>query len=330
MDRRWAGLLLVIGCLAATVIAAGLTHTTIPGRSQIGPAPGPPTVGDCVTGPIDVGVTWVQSNGNSLPAYPQVASAPCVNGRQGEVVAVLDTVPLRSPIIETTVTAVNGDQDFAVPVTVDPLGLDCQRSAEDYAGIPADQRMSVAEQFVQVPSGQWLPLSTVKSGIFRPTARQVDAGQGWGACAILPNEYGRSFSESMKNVYRAGYPAADLISVCGGIGDDPAMISGPELRCDSAHRFEDFARAAVRGSSSLEDLRSSCRVLIVNRTGLTDPTVGGALAVNIAASFYDASGAHIGFGPGGYATCQLMTTDAGRSLFHSLANIGTRPLPWSP
>src|SRR6478609_5495260 len=100
VDRRLVGgLVLVMALVAALVGNARPTH--VDGDAVPAAVPGPPSVGECVLGPLRTtaaGAPAVLTSGTGL-SYAHVRTGPCAMARFGEVVGVLpDGLDYRAPV----------------------------------------------------------------------------------------------------------------------------------------------------------------------------------------------------------------------------------------
>ena len=308
---------MVVAALIAAVVASGAQGSHVLGAAVIGPPPGPPSVGDCVVESFSAQLLSFGVIGVGPDGYPQAKLAPCRGSRFGEVAAVLtDPVPPPVPTSSRSIDPQNGEQITTTTWPDDPNAAACAEKAVAYAGVDTAERT------------QWRSAAQIGTAIVRPTDRQRQAGQHWVACvAAATTNASVAYSTPIRNVYRTGYPAADLISRCGP-GDDP--FDGIQTSCANAHRTEYFGFADVSTTSTLADLQSSCAAEIARRTAVDDPSMGGSFRVVVSTYYFSVSGYQMGgLRPGGTASCKLEGVAPGRVLDHSLAQLGSRPIPWA-
>ena len=328
-EKRWFGLVLVLAALLAAAVVASGSRPAVPGLPLVAPPPGPPGVGDCLTDRIDPSQIYLDDDTSQPAAYPTELPTPCQGAHFGEVANVLSTAPARPVVSTTTYSGAAGSTDQGdVVLPIDALALHCQRFAEAYAGVPDSGQY---ETLQQIPN-RWFPIATIVSAVVRPSVRQVAAGQDWGACVALPSVQATAdppFTGTLKNAYQAGYPAADLISLCDK-DDDESLIGLSQVSCRTAHRVEYFGYTQVDGQVALAALQRSCIALAAARMSSSDPTRGDSLSVRAIAAYTAADGStEIGVHEGGSAVCEVTPATPGRELAHSIANLGERPVPFA-
>jgi hypothetical protein len=284
--RRLVGVAVVLAVLLVGAVASRLTWPGSAGRATA-TTQVRPAVADCV---------------RTLPGWLFVV--PCAQPHVAEVVVV---VPVQSSSTDEAFTRV------------------CQSEIEAYTGQPADG----------VLGPDWVaPFVSVTPGSFSPaagTSTDASAPDPWRACLVQPAiSAGLSYTGTLRGVGGSGaVPAA--ASVCFRTTGNPTWSAVP---CTTPHLGEVVARRAftVAIDQSFLDvetdptLLAGCAAEIGARTGLADPTAGGALSVGLS----DIS-ANSNF-PGD-ATSIVATVDCTVSVAHggrltgSLLGIGDGPLP---
>ncbi len=205
------------------------------------------------------------------------------------------------------------DQAFGEIVSVAPTmarpdgsdALDpqaCRQPVRDYLGWTA---------------GPWDPVMVDTVVLVGPDRVQYAGGQRWWACAVTTGSHG------YRGSVRDGYGrAADLFGQC----QDLRLGERSHVACHDPHTAEVFGSAVV-GADGLADLTDTCTTLVRQRTGMSDPTAGGTLAVR--AGPFDPNTVPPDVSAGGQSmTCSLRVVGDGL-LVASLVGIGDRPLPWS-
>lgn len=164
-------------------------------------------------------------------------------------------------------------------------------------------------------SQPWNPVALDAVILLGPDAEQVAVGQTWIACAITTGRDG------YRGSVRDGFgPAADRYGRC-----QPTLRFDPApTPCDRPHAVEMLGTAVV-GFDDLAGLDASCADLVRQRTGLTDPTAGGRLAVRVAP--VDPNTVPPDVSAGGQAMTCGVQVDGGGMLTAALTGIGDRPLP---
>jgi hypothetical protein len=225
-----------------------------------------------------------------------------------------------------------------------PEPLACQPLARQYLGWEIAPATASPDPPAGVPDadpvadpggspGGWQPVSTGSVGLLGPSIWQYLAGQTWIACVLYPP------AAPYSGTVRGGSagPAADAFGSCRGRAEG-AQQQG--VSCGEAHSAETFGTASSAGADP-DVLAESCRGLVTTATGLTDPTAGGALVVDVVVggSFGTTAqpdvpdnGSPIITDPivadGGQAAC-VVSVVGDRHLTHSLIGVGDGPLPWT-
>jgi len=170
---------------------------------------------------------------------------------------------------------------------------------------------SAAAHYVRWPDPSWAPVSVRTIVLLGPDFLQYLSGQQWLACAVIPAHDG--YTGSIGSVGRGANPsAADAFGQC-------RLKGGPEplpASCSHPHDSEIFG-TAVGESRDGADLVASCLALLTAVTGLSDPTAGGQLLLQL--------------GPDralGRRNCGVQAS-GDRQLVHSVLNWGSEPLPWA-
>lgn len=312
MERRWTGVLVVVLALLAVAVFPKVTGRSVGGAAQATPVPAPPSVGDCRLEPgKELG-----SDGFAVE-YVTSELAPCQGRRFGEVVAVLQDgrrAPSRS--------AVSGSSGSVV--IDDPNRLACTDAVWQYLGV------SVAAGHTPLLADHWSPVAFAGASPIGPSERQKASGQNWVACVLrVADTYGVSvsYTASTRNSYRTGnVPTAFAVCL-----DSVDLLAGSAGTCAAPHRVEVFgATNTGRGGLTQALLDRSCRALVVQLTGLVEPTVGAALQVT-ALTTHGFSEPVTGLGSAtdqsGFAACAVIAPE-NHQLGASLLGLGTRPVPW--
>ncbi|HEY7811788.1 MAG TPA: septum formation family protein [Nakamurella sp.] len=254
------------------------------------PIPGPPVAGDCVTSPY-LGAGSALSVGIAVGVAPYAACPAPGDSRRdfGEIVSV-------TPDVRAFPTISARQQSPPDPDA-------CRAPVLDYLGWAAEP---------------WDPVFTDLVSLVGPDTVQYASGQRWIACALITGRDG--YPGSVRD--GAFGRAADLYGRC----ESTRSALRPRVGCDDPHDAEVFGVALV-GVDGLSDLADSCTRLVVQRTGLADPTAGGLLQVravpfdpNTVPPDVSASKQSM--------VCEIRVTGDGL-LDASLVGVGDRPLPWA-
>lgn len=180
-----------------------------------------------------------------------------------------------------------------------------------------DDCVAPMQEYLGWPPSRWWPAGAAALVLLGPDAEQVAVGQSWIACAMVTGPDGYSGS------VRDGFgPAADQYGDC----DPTRRFDQAPRPCDEPHTEEVIGRAVV-GFDDLTGLEESCADLVRRRTGLTDPTAGGRLAVRVAPVDPNTVPPDVSAG-GQTMTCGVRVVGDG-TLTAALTGIGDRPLPLS-
>ncbi|MBM9468433.1 hypothetical protein [Nakamurella leprariae] len=154
----------------------------------------------------------------------------------------------------------------------------------------------------------WDPAVEIGVLLVGPTAAARSAGERWSACVVAPDR-GRGAPDQ-----RIGARDLTGLGVCTAVGPD-----GDEpVACSELHTRETLAWLASRGGTPTdEQLLTSCRERIAQRTRMADPTADGALRIAVEP-------------PTGRALADCSVTVTGdRPLQGTLVGLGSRPLPYA-
>ncbi len=306
MDRRALGASVLIVAVLVALVLPTLGGRRIAGTASRLPVPAQPAVGECLLAPADDGHSALNYLGVDVQAAPV---GPCGQPSFGEIVSVTDDV--RS----FPSTMAYNDNTRPQPDVCDAdarvyLGWDRAASLGADSPMPADTEGALA---------RWHPVLTGSLVLVGPDLSQFLAGQRWIACAVQPRQapYWGSI--------RRGTVSAAAANAFGSCRAHTGTADERPLSCALPHDSEIFGRTPAGGSATA--LLSSCRVLIIAATGLTDPSAGGKLAATV--ELDKPIGSQSGSGEAGsaLATC-VLRTKGNQLLGGGLTGIGNGPLPW--
>jgi hypothetical protein len=301
MDRRWWGLVLVTIVIVTAVLLPAWGGRRISGSAQPAPIPGSPVVGDCLDA-----LPMRRSALDYLPPVLAGVTGPCDEANHGEVVSVVADVDVFPRTTENGMSR--------------PESLACDPLVRDYLGWPLTETAAAAVD-ESTPAIQWRALNTVSSGLIGPDIRQYLAGQRWLACVAYP-EFA-PFPRSLRGSARGG-PSANTFAACL-----PTSVGsiGSWMSCVQPHRTEFFGWATQPPRDA--DLEASCADWVRQLTGMTDPTRGGELAVDILHPTGSKSDGEVTTSAGTDRRVLCSLSVAGpRRLVGTLIGSGDQPLPW--
>lgn len=297
MDRRFAGIGLVVAALLAAAILPGLT-----GRSTVGTpisAPDVPVVGGCELAPDGVQPTAINLRKGTLSMQPAQVAACDVAG----VARVLDVKFGRS-----------------LPAGEDPYA---------WWSHSCDQALAEAELHSGASTYTWKGAS--KFIVLKPDYRLQSemvgplpgaADGSWSAC-VAAGEDGSPLGldltrpESWSQLTYCYHDKDLQIAQQNGPTFDLANGSSP---CSEPHAAQILGeQGQSAGRLGLADYAAACLAFAQRVTGMTDPTAGGQLVVRPSAA---------GDWANGSGRCVLVAADQSRTLTGSLYGIDDAPLPW--
>ncbi|MGI8416714.1 MAG: hypothetical protein ACR2P2_11040 [Nakamurella sp.] len=295
MDRRFAGIGLVVAALLAAAILPGLT-----GRSTVGTpisAPDVPVVGGCVLAPDGVQPTAINLRKGTLSMQPAQVAACDVAG----VARVLDVKFGRS-----------------LPAGEDPYA---------WWSHSCDRALAAAEQHSGASTYTWRGTSTFVElkPVFRLQSEMVGpvpgaASAGWSSCVAADYD-GSAFAPDLTRSPSWGeltfcFSAEDLRSS----NESMTELSSGSSTCSQPHVAQILGEEGQSGGSlGAADYAAACLGFAQRVTGMADPTAGGQLVVRPSTA---------GAWARGLGSCVLIAADHTRTLTGSLYGIGDAPLPW--
>lgn len=284
------------GLVTANLLSPGTRGTPV----ATGP-PGPPAVGDCLLSDEIVLPFWINDDRWPMPA---AEIGPCTGPRFGEVVLVV---------------ADTGSPDG------DPLDAvrRCDVEMRQYLGLPVPDPAA--------PEPKWRsPTGAIALGA-GPDSRQLAVGQDWTVCLASDERVldptvstDTSFPGPMRDLVETPF-GRDRLGLCT-VGDFPALTHVP---CTEPHDRELLGVAHLDSSVERGTAEQSCTSWVRTLTGLTDPTAGGDLGVEL-----DVEGVTISGDAGTLRSlstvhCSIRVTGANRQWLHgSLLGLGDGPIPW--
>ena len=298
------GLLVLVMVIVGVSAAARAAHRQIAGTARIAPAPGPPSVGDCLLEPIG-------RLGRSAP-HANVMTGPCGRRRYGEVVTVIPAAqvqPLRQNI--NGGSAVDPNLDTCLGAAVIYLGLGAG------PGHPAN--LDAPGHPINV-STYWSPVllgsSVAAAG---PSSLQTSQGQRWLACvSYVPDattQTAMPYDRSARGTFTTGTPPT-VFAVCLKTADAqmPYIIN-----CSSPHAAELFGYRYGAVVTPRAALDATCTAMIKKYTGMSDPSAGGRLTAGIVVVAGTATSTD--------SDKCMVTALTGHHLTGPLMNLGNKPVP---
>ncbi|MDQ2738449.1 MAG: hypothetical protein M3Y35_07515 [Actinomycetota bacterium] len=294
LDRRWAGLILLVVALVAAAVIPNLRSRAIPGAAAIAPVAGPPSVGQCLLESNNLTPQMTRNDRTGEWSYAPVVLAPCRSGRYGEVIAVL---PAGQVSVERSGT-LDGVQDKN-------LGR-CHGELDGYVDQPSHTLFHY-----------WRLFSSVGVFVAGPTDLQRSMGQKWLACiGYIDNVDGQTatFNQSLNGIYRPTTTPPEQLAYCVTTLE---LGRAAPVDCHTPHQAELFAFNIATATPS--QLDSTCTTVIRQLTGMSDPTAAGRLRVAIIGPTSELQS----------RVCALTTVAPDHHrLAGPLTGIGNKPVPW--
>lgn len=272
MDRRLAGVLLVVAVCAAAAVVPLLGGLRVAGTARTIGLPPDPQVGDCVVGGAEPSREAV---GQLSPALAPPGSSELATTRTPVLVSF---EPCRGQSVMGEIVGVASsptmaNSTFAAP----PVGLDCRSSALEYAGLVAvGNRFELPDQPVDDPVSWNLSIDTGNRWVL-PATWLLAAGKTWSACIVTPRD-GGLYQGRLAAAYD-GRRLPDAFGTCW----DSRQVSAASRRanCSEPHVAELIAAGRVEdlGTTGSAQITASCTALAAKVMEREDPSAAGELAV---------------------------------------------------
>ncbi len=302
MDRRLAGIVVLILALAAIVVVPSLDGRRVAGSAGAITFQDPPAVGDCLRSPIPATVL----SPGMAPEVPVIATdlGPCEGSVSGEVVAFWPT-----PAIARSAPSSR-------------FGGPCYPQAAQFAGL--DISTPRTTDIPGAPPGglvRWKPTISFRAVQLVPGEQEQRAGRNWTACLVVPSDE-TSYEGTLRNAVTAGMP--DGFGLCWNGTDLDRM---PEfLSCGEPHEAEMVSTGWVRDRSTvtIPEVADACAGIAGRLMGSTDPTRGGQLRVVADRMTSQTDGRS----NGPLTVACFVTAAAGQQLSGSVIGLGERDVPF--
>jgi len=302
MDRRVAGIAVLVLALVAVVVVPSIS-----GRRVVGTAVGltfaaPPQVGECVA-PLPAGAVEKAGGTPEVP-IDIVAFGSCAGAIGGEVVAVWPTE-----------LAAQADQNGS------RRGGPCYQQAADFAGLKPFSRSIDVFGTPFDGTVYWKPTIGFNPINIVPGEIAAAGGQTWIACLAVPTR-AASYQGTLRGAYLAG-KLPDAFGLCWN--RDDLDTAATLLHCDDPHAAELLATGWVqnRAKVSTPEMEASCRSVAGRIMRTADPTRQGA--ISIVADPVRRDGAQREDAP--LAVNCFATAASPQQLSGTVISLGDRPLP---
>lgn len=257
MDRRLAGVVVLVLALVAVASIPSLTGRRTAGQAVPLTFADPPQVGQCLTSPFPTAAR-MQSSVPEI-SVDDAQFGDCVGVVGGEVVSVWARAD------DVGLGAGRSGRDPCYPSTAEFAGLQSTGRSTDLPGAPASGPV------------RWRP--TIGYDPVRVVPGDVErrAGRDWLVCLAVPTGHA-SYSGTLRDAFTTGTMPAEFGSCWSGADLDQLPLT---VRCDQPHPAELLAmgwiRDRVEAAGSVVD--ESCSAIAGRIMSTTDPTRGGKLTV---------------------------------------------------
>ena len=296
MDRRLAGIALVVVVLLAAIAVGSPNGRRVAGSADRVPLPPVPVVGSCVSGlPQHTQTGWrFQQSG-----YLSATTVPCVNLIDGEIVAV-DSGALPPDDLGSESYRRDG-----------PLSR-CYTAIGQYAGLSAGTGRATLPGDHSDP--QFYPIMPVLPLVIGPNDQDRDAGARWSACVVAPRD-GSAYPGTMRNAL-AGGSLPPQFSLCLPTAD----VYTEGSSCTVPHRVEVLGYTNLVDGPQAQDggaVDRACVQFVARITGSSALADDPALTIDGVTNDFSAL----------HGAC-VVTAVGDRRLQGTVVGIGDRPLPW--
>jgi len=302
MDRRAAGVAVLVLALVAVVVGPSISGRRVVGTAVGLTFAGPPRVGECIS-PLPEGVV---EKGRYIHVVPvtAIAFSNCSGAIGGEVVGVWPTE-----------AAAQTDQ------TGSRRGGPCYREAADYTGLQPFSRDTDVFGAAFDGAVYWKPTIGFNPINIVPGGLATAGGQTWVACLAAPTRVA-SYHGTLRGAYVAG-TLPDAFGLCWNRDDLDTVPT--LLHCDDPHATELLATGWVRNRAlvSNAEIEASCRSVAGRIMRTADPSRQGAISIVIDPVSRD--GAQREDAP--IAVNCFATAVLPQQLSGTLISLGDRPLP---
>lgn len=299
MDRRWAGVVVLVLALVAVSVIPSVSGRRVAGTAVPMTFADPPQVGECLIPPYP--------SADEKPTRPEleldsVAFGACTGVVAGEIVALWASAD---------------DPDFGTgPPWRDP----CDRPTAEFAGLEQSGR---SMDLPGAPSGpvSWRPIIGYGSLEVVPGKLESSAGREWIACLAVPT--GRvGYLGTLRDAFTTGTMPVEFGSCWAGADLDQIPDTVP---CALPHQAELLATGYIRDriQAPTEVIDGSCSDIAGRIMRTSDPTRGGELKVVADRLIGDASSR-----PDAPLSIACFVTSAGpQQLSGTLIGLADRPVP---
>lgn len=300
MDRRLAGIVLLIAALVAVIVVPSISGRRVAGSAVGTVFPPPPAVGDCLVTSFP---TAVRSGVPREISVTAIRFGSCDGSIGGEVVAVWPD--------QSTADAANTARRAGpcFQATASFAGLESTRLTTDVPGAPAPGPV------------RWKPTIGFDPYNVVPGDAERRAGRSWVACLAVPIGH-PTYRGTLNDSFTTGSLPAEF-GLCWA-GEDIDELPGP-VPCNEPHAAELLATGWIRDrlAAPTEFIDGACPAMAARLMRTDDPTRGGRLRIisdRFTGDVYSRSDAPLTIG------CVVSATGS-QMLSGTVIGLGDRPAP---
>lgn len=303
MDRRVAGIVLLVVALVAVMVVPLLSGRRTAGSPVAMSFPLPPQIGDCLMAPFPGAAT-----AGVPPEIPVTATrfGPCTGVVGGQVVGFWPDRAAADAANVGVRTAWTGP---------------CYRAAAEYAGLDSTGRSVDFPGVVANGPAVWKPTISFSPYLLVPGDEEKRAGRSWTACVAVPTDRA-DYAGTLRAAFSTGEMPAEFGSCWAGTDLDD--VPNTE-QCTRPHTAELVATGWIR--NRVEAPTAVIDQLCTDITGrilrTTDPTRGGELRLVVdrfTSGMVSRQDSALVIG------C-FLTSSGGQKLSGTLIGLGDRPVP---
>ena len=256
MDRRLAGIVLLVVALVAVIAVPSVTGRRVAGSAVATVFPDPPAVGDCLQAPFPGAV-----RSGVPPEIPVTATrfGSCAAAIAGEVVAVWP------------------NESAAMAAAANPRVAPCYQATATFAGLESSRRSTDVPGAPPPGPVRWKPTIGFDPYHVVPGEQERRAGRSWTACLAVPTGHA-TYRGTLSDAFTTGSLPPEF-GLCWA-GDDIGRLPVP-VPCNRPHAAELLATGWIRdrAAAPTEFIDAACPALAARLMRTDDPTRGGQLEV---------------------------------------------------
>ena len=256
MDRRLAGIVLLVVALVAVIAVPSVTGRRVAGSAVATVFPDPPVVGDCLQAPFP---DAVQAGVPPEITVTATRFGSCAGPIAGEVVAVWPT------------------ESAALAAATNRRVAPCYQATATFAGLESSRRSTDVPDAPPPGPVRWKPTIGFDPYHVVPGEQERRAGRSWVACLAVPTGH-PTYRGTLSDAFTTGSLPAEF-GLCWA-GDDIGRLP-VSVPCHQPHAAELLATGWIRDrvAAPTEFIDAACPALAARLMRTDDPTRGGQLQI---------------------------------------------------